>query len=93
LSIKEEWKMECPNCHGDESLYVEAMVAMDVRLCEDGTDDDGDGDRVWDEDSGASCRSCNWRGTVREMKKAYEDRVKAEDHEDLRRHDALGLND
>jgi hypothetical protein len=93
VGIKDEWQMECPKCHDDESLYIEATVQMDVRLCKDGTDDDGDGDRVWDDDSGADCRKCGWVGTVREMKKAHEDRVAAEDHEDLRRHDALGLND
>ena len=76
MSIRDEWEMQCPHCGDDEHLYIEALVPMEVRLCEDGTDDNGEGDREWDEMSGASCHKCNWHGTVADMKKAYREKNK-----------------
>ena len=77
MSIRAEWQMHCPSCGRADELHIEAVVHMDVQLCEGGTDDDAGGDREWDSQSGARCSNCNWNGTVRQAEKAYQKAVKA----------------
>ncbi len=67
-SVKDEWGMECPNCHKDDRFKVEISVM--AILCVDGTDPVGD--QTWDEDSFCCCSHCDWNGTVDEAKLAHE---------------------
>lgn len=69
-TVRSQWGMICPNCYRDDSLDIAAVVQ--VRLCHDGTDADAssDGGHCWSDESGASCSSCHWTGTVMNAKDA-----------------------
>ena len=69
--------MSCPCCGDDDSITITATVTMDVQLCEDGTDDDGGGDREWDDNSDAECGYCDWKGTAGQLSTAYKAAHKA----------------
>lgn len=72
MTVANNHHCRCPSCQSDERLDVIAHVW--VRLMPDGTDADeaGDNSHDWDNHSRASCRACDWSGTVEELRYAYE---------------------
>jgi len=101
-----QFDKKCPKCGKDDHLAV--VASMWVRLLPDGTDPGADGlpdyDHEWGEDSTMTCTHCDHSGEAKdfELDENAEtpegicpdlDEISDEDHEDLRRHDALGLND
>jgi hypothetical protein len=66
MSVRDEWFMECPECGSDESIHIDAIQKVSVRLCVDGTDSDG-GDTEWSDDSYAECTECGYEATVKDF--------------------------
>lgn len=64
MSVRENWEMECPQCHDDSQIDVTAWI--DVRLTPDGTDADeaNSGDHEWDGGSPCCCVACGFSGRV-----------------------------
>ena len=55
---------KCPKCGQGDQLSIAAVQWHD--LLPDGTDNHGDVE--WDDDSVAKCNSCDWCGTVAQLK-------------------------
>ena len=72
MSTRDNWEMQCPQCGDDTDLRIDAVQAVTVSLCEDGTDDEGGhGDIKWGNNDSAYCHTCDWFGTVGQMERAY----------------------
>jgi hypothetical protein len=55
--------MCCPKCKQCERFKIDGRATFEV--VEDGSEVVGD--HEWDEDSGAHCPKCDWRGKVRDL--------------------------
>ena len=63
-SVRSEWEMECPECHKDDRICIDATIS--VRLVPDGTEIEP-GDHVWSNDSTCFCGHCGHCGTVKDF--------------------------
>ncbi len=69
-TVKEAWKMACPECGDDLRIDIAAVVW--VRLTPDGTDitEAENGDHEWSDRSKAVCGTCGYTGNVRKFTEA-----------------------
>jgi hypothetical protein len=69
MSVRDEWKMQCPKCGKDDRILITGTTAL--RLGHDGTEP-VDGYHNWEPSSACRCDHCNFDGIVADFETAYE---------------------